>query len=134
MTRGQALLRYWRMLFHARVDEALDARRRDGALPPEVVRSRIDRIGQVVFDEARLVLRLEDYLLPPRDAWETYREFAAVFLELRHFAPRLLPSYFPSIDDPEGIDRLLAEDVDAEEPLRCHQAAGAPRSRRDWGP
>ena len=32
MTAGQALLKYWRLLFHARVDRALDERRRAGAL------------------------------------------------------------------------------------------------------
>ncbi|MEW4570900.1 hypothetical protein AB1L88_23785 [Tautonia sp. JC769] len=126
MTRGQILLRYWRMLFHARIDEELEHQRRGGFLSDSIVRSRVDRIGQTVIDEARMVLRLEDYLLPPRDLWEVYREFTAVYLELRHFAPRLLGSYFPSIEDREAVDAVLAEDVNAPALFDRTRPPGAP--------
>jgi hypothetical protein len=130
MTRGQILLRYWRMLFHARVDEELERKRRSGAIPEADLRARVDRIGQGIFDEARLVLRVEDYLLPPRDLWEVYREFVAVYLELRHFAPRLLSSYFPSIEDPEAVDSAIAEDLDARLLFDRTRPPGAPEPSR----
>ena len=79
---------------------------RDGE-SAEAVRARVLRIGPGVFDEARAILRHEDYLLPPRDPWIVYREFAAVYLELKHFAARLLPAYFPSVHEPEVVDRAL---------------------------
>ncbi|QDV32403.1 hypothetical protein [Tautonia plasticadhaerens] len=130
MTRGQILLRYWRMLFHARVDEELERLRRAGRIPEADLRARVDRIGQGVFDEARLVLRVEDYLLPPRDLWEVYREFVAVYLELRHFAPRLLPGYFPSIEDTEAVDAAIAEDLDARLLFDRTRPPGAPEPGR----
>ncbi|MGH7170281.1 MAG: hypothetical protein ACRELG_08410, partial [Gemmataceae bacterium] len=106
--RAATLLKYWRLLFHARIHLALQARRaRDG------IRQRIQRIGLTEFDEATAVLRQEHFLLPPGDAGTTYEEFAAVYLELRYFAPRLLPLYFPACSRPETIDATLAEDVDA---------------------
>src|SRR5687768_287372 len=44
----------------------------------------------------------------------TYIEFAAVFLELRFFAPDVLRAYFPSLNAPDRIEAILAEDVDVE--------------------
>jgi hypothetical protein len=58
------------------------------------------------------VLRGEDCLLAPGELWAEYVEFAAVFLELRYFAPGLLPRYFPSMEDPDAVAAILAEDVD----------------------
>ena len=107
LSPGEVLLEYWRLLFHARVDLAIERRSRDGSLTPADVRRRIHQIGQTEFDEIRSVLRQEDFLLPPRDPRMVYREFAAVYLELRHFAPSLLPVYFPSLEDPEAIDEVL---------------------------
>ena len=74
----------WRAIFHARVHQALDAL----ALTPAAIRPRINDIGQLAFDEIRLVLRQEDLLLPPADDTTTYVEFVALYLELRAFAPR----------------------------------------------
>ena len=95
MPRAEALLRLWRFLFHARVHAAFHARAAAGDLTLPIVRQRIDRIGQAEFDEIRTVLRSEGFLLPPRDDATVYEEFAAVFLELRYFAPETLPRYFP---------------------------------------
>src|SRR4051794_22037390 len=101
--RGQTLVKYWRLLFHARVHVALRGRvaaRRPGGAPsgetpggppPEGepdedgVRERVRRIGPVAFDEARAVLAQEHFLLPPGDTPTAYEEFAALYLELRHF-------------------------------------------------
>ncbi len=122
---GEVLRDYWRLLYHARLDAELEARYRSGTLGPERVRERIDRIGQVAFDEARAVLRYEDYLLPPRDDATVYQEFAAVYLELKHFAPALLPYYFSAIGDHAAVDEVLAEDVDGDRILAACRPEGA---------
>ncbi|CAN5851049.1 hypothetical protein BH23PLA1_BH23PLA1_19660 [soil metagenome] len=122
----QILRKYWRLLFHARVDLAIEHRIRDGSLDPIEVRRRIHQIGQTEFDEIRSVLRHEDYLLPPRDRKMIYREFAAVYLELKYFAPSLLPLYFPALTDHEAVETVLFQDVDAEALLAGTRPEGAP--------
>ena len=109
--RARALLRYWRLLFHARVHLALQQARSasDGV---GAVRSRIQHIGLTEFNEAMAVLRQERFLLPPSDPATAYEEFAAVYLELRHFAPHELPLYFPACSQLETMDAVLAQDVD----------------------
>jgi hypothetical protein len=95
-------------------------------LSAATIRRRIHRIGQSEFEEARAVLRQENYLLPPRDDRTAYEEFAAVYLELSFFAATLLPHYFPTIDDFSRIDAVLAEDVDAAGVFATTRLAGAP--------
>jgi hypothetical protein len=107
-----------RLHFHARVHVALDERRAEGQLDDRTVRDRIERIGYTAFDEIRSVLSHEAYLLPPVSAVSEYVEFAAVFLELRYFAPDVLASYFPSVDDIDRVEEILAEDVDADSILQ----------------
>ena len=68
-----------------------------GKLTEADVRSRIQEIGPIEFEEIRAVLRQEEYLLPPRTDLAVYVEFAAVYLELRYFVPEFLRSYFPSM-------------------------------------
>jgi hypothetical protein len=77
----------WRAIFHARIHEALD-RARAGAR--RGARSASTTSARLAFDEMRLVLRQEDLLLPPADDHHAYVEFVALYLELRHFAPRTL--------------------------------------------
>jgi hypothetical protein len=103
-----------RLHFHARVHVALDERLGAGALDQSAVRERIERIGYTTFDEARTVLAQEAFLLPPADVVSEYVEFAAVFLELRYFAPDVLSSYFPSLDDIDRVEEIVGEDVDAD--------------------
>jgi hypothetical protein len=119
--RARMLLRYWRLLFHARVHWSLQARKAGDGL-----RSRIVRIGLTEFHEAAAVLRQERFLLPPGDAATTYEEFAAVYLELRFFAPDMLPLYFPACSRLETIDAVLAEDVDAGRLFTDTRLEGAP--------
>jgi hypothetical protein len=120
--RARTLLRYWRLLFHARVHlvfhHASNIRRELGR--------RIQRMGLTEFDEATAVLRQEHYLLPPGDAVTVYEEFAAVYLELRYFAPHMLPLYFPACSQSETIDAVLAEDVDAAGLFAATRLVGAP--------
>src|SRR5262249_29255061 len=120
------LLRYWRGLFHARIHLALDQKSADGKLSDDAIRRRIERIGQVEFDEIRTVLRQEKALLAPGDDRTVYTEFAAFALELRFFDPVRLHGCFPAIADWKDVDALLAEDVDAEALFAATRPQGAP--------
>jgi hypothetical protein len=132
MERGRelTLVKYWRLLFHARVHLVIAARRAEGRLTDEMVRDRIRRIGITEFDEVRAVLRQERFLLPPRgtesETSAEYEEFCALYLELRLFAPQLLPVYFTAILHPEVIDAVLAQDVDAAALFETTRPDGAP--------
>ena len=121
------LLRYWRLLLHARVHLALEERIAAGELSPDDIRRRIQQLGSVEFDEIRSVLFQERFLLPPYDDATVYVEFAAVYVELRHFAPGLLPVYFPALESPETAGRVLAQDIDAEGLFLAARPAEAPR-------
>ncbi len=123
-TRARAgqLLRYWRLLFHAKVHLAL----RQRPLSPAQLRERLEQIGSAEVQEIRTVLQQENVLLPGADDQNLYAEFAAVFLELHYFRPRLLPSYFPGLRDLEQTFRLLAQDVDADALFRASRLQGAP--------
>lgn len=125
ITAGEALLRYWRLLFHARVHLALQNALAEERLTPAVLRQRVHQIGPVAFDEIRSVLEQEAFLLPPRDEAVVYVEFAAVFFELRYFAPSLLPCYFPGLAHLDEVAQILAHDLDADSLLYVTRPAGA---------
>jgi hypothetical protein len=126
LTAGEALVKFWRRLFHARVHLALEQRFKEGQVTEAGIRQRIQRIGPPEFNEVRSVLEQENYLLPPADDRGTFIEFAAVYLELRFFARALLPRYFPSLTRLEEIDALLSEDVDGAALFAGTRPAGAP--------
>ncbi|HEU5433639.1 MAG TPA: hypothetical protein VFU81_18370, partial [Thermomicrobiales bacterium] len=126
LTAGEALTKYWRLLFHIRVHLALAQRIAEGALNSAVARRRIEQIGPAAFEEAKLVLRQEDILLPPVDELSTFIEFVAVYLELRFFAPALLPRYFPTLPPADEIDPVLAAELDAAALLAATRLPGAP--------
>lgn len=126
LTAGEALTKYWRLLFHARVHEALDQKAAQGGLDAVAIRARIARIGPAAFEEIRTVLRQEDLLLPTVDDRAVYLEFAAVYLELRFFAASLVPRYFPALPDVRQVNDLLAEDLDAEGLWVATRLPGAP--------
>jgi hypothetical protein len=109
-----ALVRCWRLLFHARVHLAVQERVAEKSLNLSALRERIHAIGEVEFDEIRAVLGQEGYLLPPRNDGGIYEEFAAVFWELRYFAWNALPRYFPSLEDLDKVAAVLCQDVDAQ--------------------
>ena len=115
-TTDEVLARLWRTAFHAEVHRAIDAR----ALDDAAIRARIDGIGQIEFDEIRAALRDDDRLFSRVDDREAYVEFAALFLELRHFAPRLLAITFPGLPEDGRVDAILARDLEAGKVLdRC---------------
>ena len=116
----------WRTVFHVQVHRWLEDRRAHGELTIATVRQRIDEIGQAEFDEARAVLRHDDLLLPPEDDVATYIELAALYLELRTFAPQLLAPTFPALRDLARLDATIAHDVDASSLLATSRPASAP--------
>ena len=125
----------WRYGFHARVHLEIERRAADGKLTEAMLRERVHRIGQTEFDEIRLVLRQDDLLLPPHAELSTYAEFAALYLELRHFAPELLGEMFPTFDDFASADAAVAEDVDAELLLEaCRPEGAAPAAKHAGAP
>lgn len=124
--RAEAWSTAWRAIFHAHVHHGFDALVAGGGLGPAAIRQRINAIGQTEFDEARLVLRQEELLLPPVDDSGAYVEFVALYLELRHFAPRALAQTFPILHGANRVDETIALDVDAAAILAAARPAPAP--------
>jgi hypothetical protein len=120
--RGIVLLKLWRLLFHIRVHQALRARSLDSV----AVQTRVHRLGAAAFAEVRAVLQQENFALPPGDDATFYEEFVALYLELWYFARHLIRRYFPTLPSPEIVNRLLAEDVDAEHLFKATRPLGAP--------
>ncbi len=118
----RVLIKYWRLLFHAAIHRAVDARR----LTAADILARIRQIGHVEFDEIRTVLQQERFLLPPEDDATIYEEFAGLFFDFTYFAPSLLPHYFSAIDDVTRIIGVLAVDVDGQALFTATRPAGAP--------
>ncbi|MBW3598234.1 MAG: hypothetical protein KY475_13305 [Planctomycetes bacterium] len=125
--RGEETLhQYWRLLFHARVHSALEQRIAQCASPDNCAAERRAAIGAVEFAEIRTVLLQDDFLFPEPNDLETYIEFAAVHLELRYFAERELPVYFPAVRDWSEIDRLVRQDIDHASLFQATWLPGAP--------
>lgn len=123
-TPDEVLARLWRSAFHAEVHRAIEARGLDDA----TIRARVDGLGQIEFDEIRAALRDDDRLFARADDREAYVEFAALYLELRHFAPRLLAVTFPGLPEDGRVDAILAKDVGAEHLLDRSFPEGAERA------
>lgn len=107
-----ALAHYGRLLLHASVHCELE---RLAAGQPDAnawAAERLAQIGSTEVAEIRAVLLKDDMLFPAPSELEIYVEFAAVVIELRYYAEQDLPLYFPGVRDWEGIERLIARDVD----------------------
>ncbi len=115
----------WRRAFHGFVHRQLEERVRDGTLTQQLVRERINRLGQTEFDEVRAVLRGEGLLFDGADDRETYIEFAAFYLELLQFEPDSLDEFFPNIREHQPVEAALASDVDVDAILHPCRPAGA---------
>jgi hypothetical protein len=131
--------RLWRAVFHARVHQVLDRKVAAGGLDEAEVRRRIQLIGQTEFDEIRAILRHDDLVLPPHGDREVYIEFAALYLELRNFAPGLLVTTFPGLAPEGGADAAVGLDVDAAallggKPSDVDEPASGTRLRRTTAP
>ena len=106
---------YWRLNYHARLDYQLRDATAPSRMSTALLRQRINRIGQIEFDEIRAVLRQEAMLIHPDSEREIYAEFVAVFCELDQFAPSLLSLYFPALRDLDVIRNLIREDCSPAE-------------------
>lgn len=134
--RGELLLQYWELLFHACVHCQLEralvvpaSASRSESLPAEAgttAARRIAELGERPFDEIRNVLRQERFLLPCGGDAAVYIEFAAVYLGLRYFKPFLLAGFFPALRSLEDVDRVIAQDIDAAELLEATRLPGTP--------
>ncbi len=113
LSREELQRYYWRRVFHARLDFELELKTSVGQMTPAELRQRIDDLGQSQFDEIRSVLRSEQMLRRPDDPRQVYAEFVAVYHELRMFAPKLLPIYFPSLGDEAAVLQAIGRDCDA---------------------
>ncbi|MFO0974964.1 MAG: hypothetical protein U0996_01130 [Planctomycetaceae bacterium] len=109
----ELLQQVWRRLFHALIDRQL-TQKLHGELRRADVQERIAKIGQVEFDEAHFVLRSELRLIDPMSRTEAWREFVALYLEMKWFEPDLLPVWFPSLSDRSHIETVVAQDVNPE--------------------
>lgn len=106
-----AMLRLiWSQVFRCRVAASIEAAFGDGRLDQATLRARIDALGQAEFDEVRQLLRREERIDEQDDDVAAYREFAAMFMQLRYFSPELLLATFPSFDDSARVAAVLAQD------------------------
>jgi hypothetical protein len=124
--RGEILLYYRQLLFHAKVHQAFDRLMRHNALAAAEVEQRLAALGSLAFDEIRNVLGQERFLLPPYDDRSIYIEFAAVYLGIRYFQPYLMASFFPALTSLEKVDEIIAQDVLAETILDATRLPGTP--------
>ena len=118
--------RQLRLAVHGAVHIALAERNLDQGQ----VRQRVRQLGRAEFEEIRYLLERDDRLRQPSDDREVYIEFAASYLELRLFAPELLPSAFPGLTHLERIRDIIAGDVDVD---RLTVACGV-REPELWAP
>lgn len=119
----EALRALWRALYHARLHDALEA-----ALAPlgdGEVRALAHELGQAAFDEARMVLRQDDRLLPGGDR-ATLVELGATVLELARFDPDELAHTFPGLDEPARLGARLLGELDLDALAAACRPPGAP--------
>ncbi|MBW2454419.1 MAG: hypothetical protein JRI68_07905 [Deltaproteobacteria bacterium] len=126
-SQASVVTRLWRAVFHARIHQVLERRIAAGTLSDAAVRRRIDSIGQTEFDEIRAILKHDDLVLPPYSDREVYVEFAALYYELRYFAPGLLITTFPGLSSYPQVDEVLAKDVDVQPLLEDRRPAEVDR-------
>ncbi|MCE2794394.1 MAG: APC family permease [Planctomyces sp.] len=120
----ELLQQVWRRLFHAVIDRELQ-RKLSGPSERAEIQRRIAGLGQVAFDEAHFVLRSETRLVDPESRTEAWREFCAMYLELRWFEPDLLKVWFPSLTETRSVDVLLESDVAGEQIFEKTRLYGA---------
>lgn len=124
--REFVLWQYWRHVFHGRVHAELAERCQREELTEEDVYEWIRRLGAAPFFEVRQVLHRDELLQNDRNRTAAFLEFAAVVLELRHFAPRERPYFFPAIEDWAAVDAQFDADFPHRQWHAQTRPAGAP--------
>ena len=115
----------WSRLFHGMIDLRLQEMFNARSSARLEIQDRIDRLGQVEFDEAHNVLKSELRLMNPESHIEAYLEFVATYLQLCRFSPDLLPIWFPSLADESEVLPILREHFDADLLFNSTQLYGA---------
>jgi hypothetical protein len=121
----ELLLRYWRYLFHAKVQGAVRGALEAAESPEARVQERIERVGRAAFNEGRYVLHRERCLAAGADDVEAYAQLVASYLELAYFAPEAIGWSFALLNETAGVGRVFEEDVDAEGFFKSTRPAGA---------
>ncbi len=116
-------LQVWRRLFHGQIDRALLAWRNSERFSD--VQSAIARLGQVEFDEAHHVLRLEQKLIAPDSRIEAFLEWVAFYWEFRKFEPDSIANWFPSIGQRDDCDDALRLDLQIENLFTASKLPGS---------
>ncbi|WP_020474068.1 hypothetical protein [Zavarzinella formosa] len=99
----------WKILFHARIDAAIDRRFKN---PDQVAALKSSRhaLGATFWHEVQSVLESQDLIAEADPDEFVYREFIAFLLELHFFTPEAVPDFFPGLEHPqELIDQLVSE-------------------------
>jgi hypothetical protein len=105
---------YWRALAHGCFDIAACDLLAEEATDGSDFRQLVERAGETAFAEATAVLAQEGVLRDPGDRREAMAEWIAVVLELAAFEPRLLPVWFPAVEDHESLVDLFETLIDGE--------------------
>ncbi len=114
-SRSEILLHYWRLLFQSRVHLELERRYPEAEQRNSLAQARRIQLGELVFAEIRTVLLHDRLLFSEHTDWEVYREFAAVALDAKYFAPETLNALFPVITDWNAVDAKLSLDINHED-------------------
>ncbi|HEY3788732.1 MAG TPA: hypothetical protein VGL71_07750, partial [Urbifossiella sp.] len=122
--RDALLIRYWRLLFHAAAHRELD--KRLSGVTAAGLRERIEPLGATAFEEARNVLIQDGLLTNHADDRTVYAEFAAYFLELKHFNPALIAISFPSLPPAGAVEAVMGRDIDGAALCRRTRPPQAP--------
>ncbi len=96
---------YWRLLAHGCFDIKARALLAHTSIAELV--QQLPQFGPLQIAEARSVLAKEARVRDPSNEREVAAEFIALALEFATFAPREFHAWFPAVDDPEGLIRLL---------------------------
>jgi hypothetical protein len=115
---------YWRLLFHVSLHRDLSAAL--ATVDDIGIRERSDWIGPAAFEEARNVLTQDGLLADGATDRDAYIELAATVLELRYFAPNLIPVTFPTLPPVAEVEKWLNRDVDAATLFQQTRLEGAP--------
>lgn len=116
--------KYWRLLFHAAAHREVGPK--VAGLTPAAFRDRVEAVGPAAFEEARNVLVHDGLLAEDADDREAFAEFAAYYLELRHFNPPRVAVCFPSLGGDPGPAAALTADVDGPALFAKTRLTGAP--------
>jgi hypothetical protein len=132
--REQQLLVYWRVLFQAAVLQRIDQQVQAGLLTEARSSEQLQRLGPAADREIRFVLESEHLVSPDATDLGRYRSFAAVYLELAHFAPHTLDDYFPSLPPREQVLAMLRDVVEPAALMASTRPAGAADPEREPEP